>query len=104
MVRPQPASNQLRCGTLSKAGGTFTIDHPLDPYNKILNHYFIEGPEMLNLYRGSVILDANGRAEVKLPEYFSALNRNPHIQLTGVGTSDVYVLEDIKGNTFCYRW
>jgi hypothetical protein len=94
------ASNQLRCGTLSKAGGTFTIDHPLDPYNKILNHYFVEGPEMLNLYRGSVILDANGRAEVKLPEYFSALNRNPHIQLTGVGTSDVYVLEDIKGNTF----
>lgn len=94
------ASNQLRCGTLSKAGGTFTIEHPLDPYNKILNHYFIEGPEMLNLYRGSVILDANGRAEVKLPEYFSALNRNPHIQLTGVGTSDVYVLEDIKGNTF----
>jgi len=64
------ASNQLRCGTLSKAGGSFTIDHPVDPYNKILNHYFIEGPEMLNLYRGSVILDANGRAEVKLPDYF----------------------------------
>ncbi|MEO0111465.1 MAG: hypothetical protein ABIK77_03875, partial [candidate division WOR-3 bacterium] len=94
------ASNQLRCGTLSKAGGAFTIDHPLDPYNKILNHYFIEGPEMLNIYSGSVIIDANGRAEVKLPNYFSALNRNPRIQLTGVGTSDVYVLEKIKGNTF----
>ncbi len=94
------ASNQLCCGTLSKAGGSFTIDHPLDPYHKILNHYFVEGPETLNIYRGSVILDANGRAEVKLPDYFSALNRNAHIQLTGVGTSDVYVAEEIKGNTF----
>jgi hypothetical protein len=94
------ASNQLRCGTLSKAGGTFTIEHPLDPYNKILNHYFIEGPEVRNLYDGEVILDASGRATVHLPDYFSVLNRKPRIQLTGVGTSDVYVLEDIKGNTF----
>jgi hypothetical protein len=95
------ASNQLRCGALSKASGSFTIDHPLDPYNKILNHYFIEGPEMLNIYRGSVVFDANGRAEVKLPDYFSALNRNPHIQLTGVGTKEVvYVAEDVTGNRF----
>ncbi|MEO0021764.1 MAG: hypothetical protein ABIK48_06275 [candidate division WOR-3 bacterium] len=94
------ASNQLRCGILSKAGGSFTIDHPLDPYGKILNHYFIEGPEMRNIYEGSVILDEQGRAEVRLPDYFSALNRNPHIQLTGVGTSDVYVAEKISGNRF----
>ncbi|MEO0020821.1 MAG: hypothetical protein ABIK48_01415, partial [candidate division WOR-3 bacterium] len=94
------ASNQLRCGTLSKAGGSFTIDHPLDPYGKILNHYFIEGPEMRNLYDGEVVLDASGRATVHLPEYFSALNRRPRIQLTGVGTSNVYVAVDIRGNTF----
>ena len=94
------ASNQLRCGALSKASGSFTIDHPLDPYNKILNHYFIEGPEMLNIYRGSVTLDASGRAEVQLPDYFSALNRNPHIQLTGVGTYEIYVAEEIKNNRF----
>jgi len=94
------AGNQLRCGTLSKAGGSFTIDHPLDPYGKILNHYFVEGPEMLNIYRGAVVLDASGRAEVKLPDYFSALNRNPHIQLTGVGSSDVYVAEKVSGNRF----
>ncbi len=94
------ASNQLRCGTLSKAGGSFTIDHPLDPYGKILNHYFVEGPEMLNIYRGVVTLDASGRSEVNLPDYFSALNRNPHVQLTGVGTSEVYLLEDVKGNRF----
>jgi len=95
------ASNQLRCGTLSKAGGSFTIDHPIDPQNKILNHYFVESPDMSNLYSGSVVLDATGRGEVRLPDYFDALNRNPRVQLTGVGSSDVvYVAEDISGNRF----
>jgi hypothetical protein len=94
------ASSQLRCGTLSKAGGSFTIDHPLDPAGTTLNHYFVEGPEMLNIYRGSVVLDAGGRAEVSLPDYFSALNRNPMVQLTGVGTSDVYLAEKVNGNRF----
>ena len=94
------ASDQLRCGIISKAGGSFTIDHPVYPYNKILNHYFIEGPEMRYIYDGEVILDASGRATVHLPDYFSALNRKPRIQVTGVGTSDVYVAEDIKENTF----
>uniref|UniRef100_A0A7C6ECD0 Uncharacterized protein n=1 Tax=candidate division WOR-3 bacterium TaxID=2052148 RepID=A0A7C6ECD0_UNCW3 len=94
------ASNQLRCGTLSKAGGSFTIDHPLDPHGKILNHYFIEGPEMLNIYRGSATLDANGRAEVNLPNYFSALNRNPMVVVSGIGTSDVYIVEEVKNNRF----
>ncbi len=94
------ASNQTRVGTLSKASGTFTIDHPLDPHGKILNHYFIEGPEMLNIYRGSVVLDATGRAEVELPGYFDALNRNPQVVLTGIGSSDVYLVEEVSGNRF----
>lgn len=94
------ASTQTRVGILSKTSGSFTIDHPLEPNSKILNHYFIEGPEMRNIYEGSVVLDALGKATVRLPDYFDALNRNPHIQLTGVGTSDVYVAEDVKGNQF----
>ena len=95
------ASSQTRVGVLSKASGTFTIDHPLDPNGRILNHYFIEGPEMLNIYRGAVVLDASGRAAVDLPAYFDALNRNPMVQLTGVGTNGVvYVAEDVSGNRF----
>ncbi len=94
------ASNQTRVGVLSKASGTFTIDHPLNPAGKILNHYFIEGPEMLNIYRGSVRLDASGRAEVNLPDYFEALNRDPMVQLTGVGTHEIHVAEDVVGNHF----
>jgi hypothetical protein len=94
------ASGQTRVGILSKASGTFTIDDPLDPEHKILNHYFVESPDMSNLYSGSVTLDGSGRAEVDLPDYFDALNRNPRIQLTGVGSSDVYVAQDIAGNHF----
>ena len=34
-------------GTLSKAGGSFKIDHPLDPENKYLSHSFVESPDMM---------------------------------------------------------
>lgn len=94
------ASAQTRVGVISKVSGTFTIDHPLDPTNKILNHYFVESPEMVLIYRGAAVLDANGRAAVSLPEYFDALNENPMVQLTGVGTFEVYVAEEVKGNRF----
>jgi hypothetical protein len=94
------APSQLRCYILSKTGGSFTIDHPLDPSGKILNHYFVESPDMSNLYSGSVVLDANGRAEVRLPDYFDALNRNPRVQLTGVGTYEVFVAEKVVSNRF----
>jgi len=94
------ASGQTRVGVLSKASGTFTIDHPLDPENKILNHYFVESPEMVLLYRGFMVLGENGRAEVRLPDYFDALNDNPMIQVSGVGSSDVYIADDVKDNRF----
>jgi hypothetical protein len=56
---------------------------------------------MLNIYRGSAVLDGSGRAVVTLPDYFDALNRNPMVQLTGVGTHEViYVAEDVSGNRF----
>ena len=54
-------------GSLSKGGGGFTIDHPLDPENKYLRHSFVESPDMLNVYNGTVTTDANGEASVGLP-------------------------------------
>ncbi|MFC1683688.1 hypothetical protein ACFL0G_05750, partial [Candidatus Zixiibacteriota bacterium] len=94
------ASAQTRVGALSKVSGTFTIDHPTEPMNRILNHYFVESPEMVLIYRGVAIIGSDSRAEVHLPDYFDALNRNPMVQLTGVGTSDVYVSEKVTGNRF----
>jgi hypothetical protein len=94
------ASGQTRVGVISKASGTFTIDHPQDPMNKILNHYFVESPEMVLIYRGSAVIGADGKALVQLPNYFDALNQNPMIQLTGIGTYEVFVAEKVKGNQF----
>jgi hypothetical protein len=36
-------------GTLSKAGGSFKIDHPVDPEHKYLSHSFVESPDMKNI-------------------------------------------------------
>ena len=41
-------------GPLTKPGGSFKIDHPLDPANKYLYHSFVESPDMKNVYDGVV--------------------------------------------------
>jgi len=75
-------------GMLSKASGTFLIDHPLDPENKTLRHSFVESPEDLCLYRGKVQLDAAGKGSVKMPSYFAALTREEDatVSLTAIGS------------------
>ncbi|HMB94073.1 MAG TPA: hypothetical protein VKP65_24705, partial [Rhodothermales bacterium] len=89
-------------GTLSKGGGSFKIDHPIDPENKLLYHSFVESPDMMNVYNGNVTLNANGEALVELPEYFEALNREFRYQLTPIGAPGpgLYIAEEISGNQF----
>lgn len=88
-------------GSLSEGGGSFKIDHPLDPANKYLQHSFVESPDMMNVYNGNVILDANGEAVVELPNWFETLNRDFRYQLTCVGGfAQVYIAEEISGNQF----
>ena len=72
-------------GNLSKAGGSFKIDHPLDPANKYLYHSFVESPDMMNIYNGNVTTDAQGDAVVDLPDWFETLNRDFRYQLTVIG-------------------
>lgn len=75
-------------GNLGATGAkTFLIDHPLDPENRFLRHYSMESPEVLNVYRGNVVLDANGEGVVTLPDYFDALNINVTYQLTAIGAA-----------------
>ncbi|GGD63203.1 hypothetical protein GCM10011514_29040 [Emticicia aquatilis] len=89
-------------GTLTTTGPKpFTIDHPLDPENKILHHFAIESPDVLNMYSGNTTTDANGKATVKLPDYFAAINKDFRYQLTVIGTfAQAIVSEEIKGNEF----
>ncbi len=87
---------------LTKGGGSFKIDHPLDPENKYLSHSFVESPDMKNIYDGTAIMDENGQAEVILPQYFEALNKDFCYQLTAIGTSapNLHIAVEISGNKF----
>jgi hypothetical protein len=89
-------------GTLSKAAGSFEIDDPLDPANKYLYHSFVESPDMMNIYNGNAVLDANGEATVQMPDWFQALNQDFRYQLTAMGAPgpNLYVAEEIIDNHF----
>jgi len=88
-------------GTLSKGGGTFKIDHPLDPANKYLYHSFVESPDMMNIYNGNITTNSNGVAIVKMPKYFKALNKEFRYQLTVIGSfSQAIISKEMNNNSF----
>jgi hypothetical protein len=91
-------------GALTKASGSFLIDHPLDPANKYLAHSFVESPDMLNIYSGTIRTDIHGAATVTMPNYFDALNRDFRYQLTVIGEfAQAIIGEEINGNQFTIR-
>ncbi|MGV8040066.1 MAG: hypothetical protein AB2L07_08310 [Thermoanaerobaculaceae bacterium] len=98
------AGNLTINGTISKGGGSFKIDHPLDPENRYLYHSFVESPDMKNIYDGVVTTDERGFATVTLPEWFEALNRDFRYQLTVIGSGDTWVqariARKLEGNVF----
>jgi trimeric autotransporter adhesin len=89
-------------GMLTKSGGAFQIDHPLDPAHKYLQHSFVESPDMMNVYNGNVRTDAKGFATVRLPNWFQVLNKDFRYQLTIVGTRGwrARVVKEIRNNRF----
>lgn len=89
-------------GALSKGAGTFVIDHPLDPKNKLLYHSFVESPDVKNIYDGIATLDENGEVEIVLPDYFDALNMSPRYQFFALDEAmpGLYVKEEEKDNRF----
>ena len=88
-------------GSMSKASGTFEIDHPLDPGNKFLYHSFVESPDMMNIYNGNVTTDATGTSIVTMPNYFDALNKDFRYQLTVIGSfAQAMISKEMAGNTF----
>ena len=89
-------------GALSKGSGTFVIDHPLDPENKLLYHSFVESPDVKNIYDGITTLDAHGEAVVALPEYFEALNTDFRYQVKAINkpAPNLYIKEEVQNNHF----
>ena len=79
----------------------FTIDHPLDPTNKILRHFSMESNEVLNTYSGNITTNASGKATVQLPAYFEAINKDIRYQLTVIGTfAQAIISKKVNNNTF----
>ncbi|MEK7505592.1 MAG: hypothetical protein AAB597_01710 [Patescibacteria group bacterium] len=89
-------------GAVSKGAGSFVIDHPLDPKNKLLYHSFLESPDVKNIYDGIATLDKNGEAVIKLPSYFEALNKDFRYQLKPIGVPipNLHIKEEEKNNQF----
>ncbi len=89
-------------GTLYKGGGAFRIDHPLDPAHEYLQHSFVESPDMMDIYNGTVTTNSRGFATVVMPRWFQALNRTFRYQLTIVGTRgwNARVVKEISHNRF----
>jgi len=88
-------------GNLTKGGGSFQIDHPLDPANKYLSHSFVESPDMMNIYNGNAVLDSRGQAWVSLPDWFEALNMDFRYQLTVIGEfAQAIVAREVHRNRF----
>ena len=89
-------------GSLMKPGGGFAIDHPTDPENRYLNHSFVESSERKNVYDGVVELRADGSADVALPKWFAALNRELRYQLTPIGAPapELHVAREVDDGRF----
>ena len=91
-------------GNLSKGGGSFKIDDPLDPANKYLYHSFVESPDMMNVYNGNITTNKAGLATVVLPHYFEALNRDFRYQLTVIGQfAQAIVAKEVSQGRFTIK-
>ena len=89
-------------GNVTKGSGTFVIDHPLDPKNKLLYHSFVESPDVKNIYDGVATLDEFGEAQIQLPSYFEALNKDFRYQVKPINTPspNLYIKEEVSDNRF----
>lgn len=89
-------------GNLAKGSGTFMIDHPTKPATHLLFHSFVESPDVKNLYDGIVTLDRNGEAEVELPSYFEALNKDFRYQFFPIDEAmpNLHIKKEIENNRF----
>jgi hypothetical protein len=92
-------------GSVSKASGSFKIDHPLESKKDThhLVHSFVESPQANNIYRGKAQLE-NGIAEVNLDEVstmtegtFVALNTDIHCFTSNESDWDA-VKGSVEGN------
>lgn len=95
------SGNLVVTGFISKGGGGFLIDHPLDQENQVLEHSFVESPDRKNVYDGVATADDNGEATIELPAYFEALNGDFRYQATAMGApTTLFVKSELNAGRF----
>ncbi|HQO09634.1 MAG TPA: hypothetical protein PLK90_05835 [Clostridiales bacterium] len=89
-------------GNIVKTSDEVKIDHPIDPENKYLSHTGVISDQMTTVYNGNVVLDTDGKARVKLPEWFESFNGDFKYQLTAIGAPgpNLYIARKVSGNSF----
>jgi len=57
---------------------------------------------VLNIYRGNIVLDANGKAVIDMPSYFDAINKDFSYILTAIGAPapGIYVSKELENGRF----
>lgn len=102
-------SGNLYASSASSGVKAFLIDHPDDPENMYLEHSSIESNERMNLYRGRVVTDGSGYANITVPNWFLSLNGDIQYQLTVIDQADrddfvmAKVVQEIRGGAFRIR-
>jgi len=88
--------------SFSTTKSEFKIDHPTDPENKYLSMSSVASDEMTNIINGNILLDSEGKATVKLPDWFEAANTDFKYQLTAIGAPgpNIYISKEISDNCF----
>lgn len=85
----------------SSGSKSFRIDHPLHPLTKWLSHAAVESDGMTLTYHGQAIMDTNGEATIKMPDWFVPITKDWCYQLTCVGDhAPVYVTEVLPAGKF----
>ena len=88
MLDPRSFKNNICAfGTLSKAAGSFKIDHPNPKKTPTCNliHSFVESPTSGdNIYRFKIQIDNTLKGEVKLPDYYKHLNKDSQVWVNPV--------------------
>lgn len=88
-------------GTCYDCDAVTRMDDPTNASNS-LYHTGVNSSEMKNLYDGVAQLDAHGKAMVRLPDWFSAINKDFRYQLTALGAAmpKLHIERELKDNQF----
>jgi len=88
-------------GAGAYTAGVASVSNSAGAPDKVYAQSFVESPDAMSIYSGTTVLDANGEADVHLPDSFDSGSREFRYQLTPLGGSaSLYIAREIQGRSF----